>query len=133
VSAITQLAAKRINTNVAGVTGPPALPENEPGAALVKSATEYTEDLPTEFGGLTHLFGGQAAPSAQYEPVQTAKTIPAGSVRGPLGGLKPDFTNAAQKIQQAVKPAANPAPAQVPAVSSVAKNAVARARKVLKI
>ncbi len=89
------IAAQRINTSVAGLTGPASDPAQEPGAPQSVGLTEALDLVPSEFGGLTHLFGGEAAPSTQHAPVNPALEIPAGSVQGRLGGLIPDARNTA--------------------------------------
>lgn len=129
MSGALSLAAQRINTATAGLTGKQALPVNEPGAPLPASPTEVADLLPTEFGGLTHLFGGGESSPAQYAPVNPALEIPGGSSPGKLGGLAPDFTNAAQNAQQA---ALKVAPKVAP-ISAAAKNYVSKARAFLKI
>jgi hypothetical protein len=146
-----QIAAQRINSATAGLTGSPTATPVGPeravpraggkgsGAVPTASPVEALDALPTEFGGLTHLFGGEAAPSQQYEPMTTAVTIPGGSVRGPLGGLKPDFQGAVQKAIATVSPPTQgntgpaAAPSVPPAISAAAKNGVARIRSFLKI
>jgi len=95
MSTAAQIAAARINSARAGLTGPTALPENEPGAQVAKTPTEYIADLPTEFGGLTHLFGGNEIPNSTLEPVNVSLTAP-GGVAGKLGGLVPDVRTGIQ-------------------------------------
>ena len=91
------------------------------------SATELADLIPTEFGGLSHLFGGEASPT-QYEPVNPSLEIPGGSVRGRLGGLVPDFVNTStHAVQSAEKPAAT----TLAPVSATARDYVTRARKFL--
>jgi hypothetical protein len=129
MASILNAAAQRINASTAGLTGVKANPSLEPGAAHPASATEVADLIPTEFGGLTHLFGGQAAPSTQFQPVTTAKTIPTGSLPGKLGGLVPDARNA-------VTHAATTATARVKAtepLSVSAKKTIANVRTRLKI
>jgi hypothetical protein len=130
MAGVLHTAAQRINTSVAGLTGAVRNPSQEPGAPHPASATEVADLIPSEFGGLTHLFGGSAAPSTQFAPVNTARTIPAGSVKGRLGGLVPDVrnvaTHAATSGAKAEKAAAVP-------LSTAARNTLARARQILKI
>jgi hypothetical protein len=141
-----QMAAQRINAARAGLTGEAALPTEQPGARRPASPTEVLQSLPLEFGDLTSMFGGEAAlPSTQYEPVNVAVHVPGGSVKGILGGLKPDFTNALTKVAAPVKEAEAIGPGEpihlAPAVekplttplSVTAKNAVASVRRALKI
>ena len=162
MAGILAAASQRLNAATAGLTGSPTATEvgvpraggKGSGAVPEASPAEVLYTVPTEFGDLTGLFGGEAAPSQQYEPMQTALTIPGGSVRGVLGGLKPDFTNVRLKATETLsninpggveKPAgaatinpggleaAAPQPAQVPAISVIVKNNVAKARAFLKI
>lgn len=152
MAGVLQLAAQRINAATAGVTGSPTATETGvaraggkgSGAVPQASPQEVTQLLPTEFGDLTSLFGGEAAPSQQYEPMQTALAVPGGSVRGVLGGLKPDFSKVVGKATGATAEVVPVAPAEthaapakaaaaVPAVSVVVKNNVAKVRQYLKI
>jgi hypothetical protein len=150
------LAAQRLNAATAGVTGSPTATETGvaraggkgSGAVPLASPQEVTELLPTEFGDLTSLFGGEAAPSQQYEPMQTAVTIPGGSVRGALGGLKPDFSRIVSKATGSVPVTstaatdvggpgevlqAPTAKVQTTPISVVVKNNVTKVRTFLKI
>ncbi len=128
MAGVIHTAAQRINTSVAGLTGQVSDPRQEPGAPLAASATEVADLIPTEFGGLTHLFGGAAQPSEQFAPVNPGLEIPAGSVRGHLGGLAPDVRNTITNAQQAVRNSQT-----LPAVSSTVTNAIAKARAWLKV
>lgn len=130
MSGVLHTAAQRLNTSVAGLTGQPSDPSQEPGARAPASAVEVANLLPTEFGGLSHLFGGEAQPSQQYAPVNPGLEIPAGSVRGHLGGLAPDVRNTATHATEAAKAQAAKV---LPPVSAAAANAVAKARAWLKI
>ena len=111
------IAAQRINTSVAGLTGQVSDPAQEPGAPAAATTTELADLIPTEFGGLTHLFGGEAAPSTQHAPVNPGLEIPAGSVRGHLGGLAPDVRNTVTNAQAAIRNSNT-----LPAVSSTITN-----------
>jgi len=124
-----QIAAQRINASRAGLTGQTALPENEPGAQVAATPTEIADLVPTEFGGLSHIFAGGETAIPSVVPVNTAKTIPSGSVAGKLGGLAPDVRNTAQKVQQAVATRTK----NTEPLSTSAKNTVAKARAFLKI
>lgn len=126
---ILSAAAQRVNTSVAGLTGQVSDPRQEPGAPQSASATEAADVIPSEFGGLTHLFGGENT-AAQFAPVNTAREIPTGSVPGRLGGLVPDVKNT---VVHQVSTAKAKAPAVAPAFSAVAKPYIARARAFLKI
>jgi hypothetical protein len=128
MSTAAQIAAARINSARAGLTGPTALPENEPGAPQGVSPVEVASLIPTEFGGLTHLFGGNAEPSTQYEPVNPSLTA-SGGVAGKLGGLKPDVRTATQAVTRSTEQART---AVVP-ISTAARNTVTRIRQALKI
>src|SRR5580692_7099562 len=91
------IAAERINASRAGLTGQTSLPQNEPGAAHPASPVEVADHIPTEFGGLTHLFGGGGVVESptQFAPVNVGREIPTGSVAGKLGGLAPDVRQSA--------------------------------------
>lgn len=144
---ILGVAAQRINTATAGITGSPTAPDPNvnaggKGSPEVPQASpaEITNLIPTEFGDLTNLFGGEAQPSQQYEPMQTALTIPGGSVRGVLGGLKPDLSRISAKPTAAVtdlETKGSEAPAQaatvIPPITTVLKNNVTKVRTFLKI
>lgn len=104
--AVLNAAAHKVNTDTAGVTGPPADPTQAPGAKLPASPAEVLSYIPTEFGDLTGLFGGNPGPSDQYVPVNASLTIPSGSRAGALGGLVPDFRNTLSSGEAAVAEAA---------------------------
>jgi hypothetical protein len=129
MSTAIQLAAQRINTARAGLTGQTSLPSQEPGAPQSASPTEVAAHvLPTEFGELTHLFGGGSfaeTPTAQA-PVNVSRVIPAGSVKGVLGGLAPDVRNTTNNAVATARKTTEPL-----AVS--ARNTIAKARTWLKI
>lgn len=126
--AIVNAAAHRLEKSTGGTAtnaGNLSLPQ--PPVALPTSPTELVDEVPTEFGGLTHLFGGGSVGEAlsQYVPINTALEKPGGSIRGALGGLKPDFRSAAQKVQEAIPATGggtpiphNPAPGQYRAVAT---------------
>lgn len=132
MSGILSAAAQRVNTSVAGLTGQVSDPRQEPGAPQSASATEVADLIPTEFGGLTHIFGGGGGENtpSQFAPVTTARDVPTGSVPGRLGGLVPDVKNT---VVHQVATAKAKAPAAAPALSAVAKQYVAKARTFLKI
>lgn len=133
--AIVSAASHRLGTITNSATGAaePATAPHSPATAL----ETVQQHLPTEFGELTHLFGGEPAPSAQYEPMNPALQIPGGSRPGALGGLAPDFRSVAARPVAAVKDfgesARKAAPLDVPAISAAARNYVSRARAFLKI
>jgi hypothetical protein len=137
--AVNIVGAERINAARAGLTGNKVDPSQESGAPLATSPTELLDQIPTEFGGLTHLFGGGSNPVAENAPVNTALTAPGGT-KGPLGGRVPDFRNAATKAVATVKDAASTVTSNQPAastpsvpLSTSAKNTVAKVRGFLKI
>lgn len=142
MSSILNAAALRVNTATAGLTGQASIPSQEPGAPRATTPTELIELAPTEFGGLTHIFSGSSETISALEPVNTAKTIPSGSVPGKLGGLVPDFRNTLTKVAT-LAPSTNgenpggvmqPVPARVTIpLSTHVKNTVAAARQRLKI
>jgi hypothetical protein len=128
MAGVLNLAAQRINASTAGLTGRASIPSQEPGAPQSATATELADLIPSEFGGLTHLFGGEAPPSTQHEPINPSVTIPAGSMRGRLGGLVPDFTNTATHAVQTGRADASKA---VTPLSAATRNYVGRARRFL--
>jgi hypothetical protein len=121
-------ASQRINDSVAGLTGQVHNPSQEPGAPAAASPVEVIDHLPTEFGGLTHLFGGGGLAEAptQFAPVNVGKEIPAGSVRGVLGGLAPDVRNTATHSVATAKKVTVP-------LSESVRTTVAKARAALRI
>lgn len=129
MAGVLHSAAQRINTSVAGLTGPASDPAQEPGAPQSASLTENLDLIPSEFGGLTHLFGG-SSPEVIHAPVNPALEIPAGSVRGQLGGLAPDVRNTAAHATETARKAAG---TTLPAVSSTVTNGVRRFRAWAKI
>jgi hypothetical protein len=84
--AILGPAAQRINASVAGFTHTPEAPVSQPTG---HSLAEVPELLPTEYGGLQHLFREGLTPGL-VEPVVTALQKPTSSLRGVLGGLRPN-------------------------------------------
>jgi hypothetical protein len=129
MSGIINAAAQRVNTSVAGLTGQVSDPRQEPGAPQSASAVEVADLIPSEFGGLTHLFGGSGE-AQQFAPVQVARDVPTGSLPGKLGGLVPDARSA---VVHGVATAKANAPTVAPALSATARNYVNRARAFLKI
>lgn len=121
-------AAERLNASRAGLTGAVALPSQEPGAPHPTSPTELLEQLPTEFGGLTHIFGGGGLAEAplQHAPVNVSRVIPSGSVRGQLGGLVPDVRNTTNNAVATARKASVP-------LAQSARETWAKARAALKI
>jgi hypothetical protein len=127
---ILTAAATRVNAATAGLTGQASIPSQEPGAPAATTPSELVELAPTEFGGLTHIFSGSSEIISGLEPVNTAKTIPTGSVPGRLGGLAPDFRKAATAAVGGAKAVASPS--AIPLTTHL-KNTVASARQRFKI
>lgn len=122
MSAIINAASHRLERATGGVAtagGNLSLPQ--PPVAAPTSGTELVDEVPTEFGGLTHLFGGGSLAEAagQFLPVNVGLEKPAGAIRGALGGLKPDFRNAAQKVQETITPPPTTAPRTFPGAVEV--------------
>lgn len=128
MAGVIHTAAQRLNSSVAGLTGAVALPQHEPGAQHPTSPTELLDQLPTEFGGLTHLFGGGGLVESptQHAPVNVGRVIPAGSVKGALGGLVPDVRNTTNNAVASGRRAAVP-------LAESARQTWAKARAALKI
>lgn len=89
--AILNPAARRINADVAGLTHVGGEPN--PGAPVAATPTEILHEVvPTEHGGLAHLFSDGLIPSPT-EIVSTDLVQPTGSLLGRLGGLVPRTTS----------------------------------------
>ena len=89
--AILTAASQRLNASTAGLTGyQPSHLISEPTTTHA-SATEILDTVPSEFGGLGHIFGGGGGEwtSGLPAPVPTGLVSPSG-VPGPLGGIKAD-------------------------------------------
>lgn len=141
--AILNTAAQRVNASVAGLTGAAKPASQEPGAQVRTTPSELIEQLPTEFGGLTHIFsGGGIDTVGSLEPVNVSRSVPVGAQPGPLGGLVPDVRKAFTKVT-ATSPTniggpggvLQPAPqgTKTTPLSVHFKNTVAKARTALKI
>lgn len=90
MSAIIHNAAARINADTAGLTSTEA---HQPTSGAPASFSDIVGAIPTEFGGLTHLFGGFGSggePTA-YAPINAALEVPTAKP-GIFGGLKPPRT-----------------------------------------
>lgn len=109
--AIMSTAAQRINASVAGMTHNPLTPANPGAQQHGASVAEVVDLIPTEFGGLTHLFGGEAVPVEQFRPVQTALTDTT-AIAGRLGGLVPDRLRTGAGATGALPRPASPALAE---------------------
>lgn len=118
-------AAQRLNASVAGFTGHEVSPLVTDATSTGASATEALASLPTEFGELTHLFGGsEPVGSTQYAPVQTPLQAP-GGIAGAYGGVKQDVRAAVSAATEAVRPPAAVKPVSV--YVTQATNALRRA------
>jgi hypothetical protein len=127
MAAILSPVAQRINASTAGMTHNPLTPSNPGAQQHAASAVEVADLVPTEFGGLTHLFGGGGVPLDQFRPVSTSLPETT-AVAGRLGGLVPNRLRTGSGASGALpRPAATPLRTQAAATFNRVRSRLRRA------
>jgi hypothetical protein len=116
-------AAQTMQNNRPGTfTHAPESPAVATGAPSSVTLSEVVGDLPTEYGGLSHIFS-DSMPAV----VETAVSTPTDSLPGKLGGLVPRLSSAALSsgpAQPAPVGTTDPGPKATPSVLTRVRSAL---------